>query len=124
MVVRTGSRASATFGGKTAWLGSSEMATVVRTFDWAPTSLGPIEAWPQSLKFAVAICLRSPLQMAIYWGPELNCIYNDAERVVLGGLHPSAVGLPAHKLLRHSWPIVGPQLRAVIEQRKGILSSC
>ncbi len=97
------------------------MALVVRAFDWAHTPLGPIEAWPQSLKSAVAICLRSPFQMAIYWGAELNCIYNDAERKVLGRLHPGALGLPARELLRDSWPIVGPQLQGVIERGEGIL---
>jgi signal transduction histidine kinase len=96
------------------------MATVVRAFDWAKTPLGPLEAWPQSLKSAAAICLRSPFQMAIYWGAELNCIYNDAERKVLGRMHPGALGLPARELLRDSWPIVGPQLRGVIEHGKGI----
>lgn len=119
-VAHTSSSAPAGFGERTAWLGSSEMATVVRAFDWAKTPLGPLEAWPQSLKSAAAICLRSPFQMAIYWGAELNCIYNDAERKVLGRMHPGALGLPARELLRDSWPIVGPQLRGVIEHGKGI----
>ncbi|HJS92692.1 MAG TPA: histidine kinase [Solirubrobacteraceae bacterium] len=54
--------------------------------------------------------------MAIYWGPELNCIYNDAEREVLGGLHPWGLGRPARELLHDSWPTVGPQLASVIER--------
>jgi signal transduction histidine kinase len=97
------------------------MGALVRAFDWAQTPLGPIEAWPQSLRSAVSICLRSPFQMAIYWGEELNCIYNDAERDVLGRLHPGALGLPARELRRDSWPILGPQLRAVIEHGQSIL---
>ncbi len=121
MVVRTRSRTYAPFGKRAAWLGSSEMAKLMRAFDWSQTPLGPIDAWPQSLKSAVAICLRSPLQMAIYWGPELNCIYNDAERDVLGDLHPDALGLPVRELLRESWPVVGPQLEAVIESGAGIV---
>jgi len=54
--------------------------------------------------------------MAIYWGPELNCIYNDAERDVLGNLHPGALGMPARELLRDSWEITGPQLRGMMER--------
>ncbi len=54
--------------------------------------------------------------MAIYWGPELNCIYNDAERAVLGKLHPGALGMPAAELLHDSWEVVGPQLHAVMER--------
>jgi signal transduction histidine kinase len=98
------------------WLGSSEMGRRVASFDWSATPLGPLSGWPQSLKAAVAICLRSRFQMAIYWGPELNCIYNDAERDVLGTRHPGALGLPARELLSGSWHIVGPQLDAVMER--------
>ncbi len=94
----------------------SEMGRRVRAFDWSTTPLGPLEAWSRSLKAAVAICLHSPLPMAIYWGPELNCIYNDAERGVLGKLHPVALGQPARDLLEDSWPVIGPQLEAVVER--------
>jgi signal transduction histidine kinase len=97
------------------WLGASEMGRRVGAFDWSTTPLGSLSAWPQSLKSAVAICLRSPLQMAIFWGPELSYIYNDAGRDVLGKLHPGALGQPAQALLHDSWHIVGPQLAAVIE---------
>jgi signal transduction histidine kinase len=121
MVVRTSSRAFVPFADWEGWLGPSEMATLVRTYDWTQTPLGPIEMWPQNLKSAVAICLGSPVQMAILWGPELSCIYNDAKRDVLGPLHPGALGLPAQELLGDSWAVVGPQLHAVMEQGKGIL---
>jgi signal transduction histidine kinase len=96
------------------WLGDSAMAARIRAFAWTATPLGAIAEWPASLRSAVAICLHSRFQMAIYWGPELNCIYNDAERAVLGKLHPSALGMPAAELLRDSWDVVGPQLRAVM----------
>ncbi len=101
--------------GENNWLGNSEMAAMVRGFDWSATALGPITEWSGSLRSAVAICLHSRFQMAIYWGQELNCIYNDAERDVLGLLHPTALGMPAKDLLRDSWDVVGPQLRAVID---------
>jgi hypothetical protein len=32
--------------------GSGEMASMMRTFDWATTDLGPPSSWPQSLKTA------------------------------------------------------------------------
>ncbi len=97
------------------WFGTSEMAQRVGAFDWSTTPLGSLSAWSPSLKAAVAICLHSPFPMAIYWGPELNCIFNDAERHVLGQLHPHALGQPARELLRDSWDVVGPQIEAVIE---------
>jgi signal transduction histidine kinase len=94
----------------------SKMAERVSAFDWSTTPLGSFADWSASLRAAVAICLHSPFRMAMYWGPELNCIYNDAERDVLGRLHPSALGQPARELLRDSWDAVGPQFEAVIER--------
>src|SRR5262249_35462749 len=61
-----------------------EMGARIRSFDWASTPLGPIGEWPSSLREAVSICLRSRFQLAIYWGPQLVLLYNDAERDVLG----------------------------------------
>jgi signal transduction histidine kinase len=116
MSLGTGNRATAAAPASTDWLGESEMATLIRTFDWSTTPLGPLTSWQESLKSAVAVCLHSRFQMAIYWGPELTCIYNDAERRILGGLHPSALGMPAAELLRDSWDMVGPQLRAVVDR--------
>ncbi|MEO6857424.1 MAG: ATP-binding protein, partial [Solirubrobacteraceae bacterium] len=52
--------------------------------------------------------------MAVYWGADLNFVYNDAEREVLGDLHPGALGLPARELMRDSWDVVGPQLQGVM----------
>jgi signal transduction histidine kinase len=92
------------------------MARRISALDWSTTSLGALGTWPASLKAAVAICLHSPFQMAIFWGPELNCIYNDAEQEALGKLHPIALGQPARELLRDSWDVVGPQLEAVIDR--------
>ena len=92
------------------------MAGRVLAFDWSRTPLGPIALWPPSLRSVVGVCLHSPFQMAIYWGADLNCIYNDAERHVLGNLHPGALGLPARELLHDSWEITGPQLQSVMER--------
>jgi signal transduction histidine kinase len=97
------------------WLGDSEMARRVSAFSWSSTPLGPIASWPQSLRSAVAICMHSRFQMEIYWGPDLNFIYNDAEREVVGQLHPRALGMPARELMRDAWDVVGPQLEAVMD---------
>ncbi|MBV9607326.1 MAG: sensor histidine kinase [Solirubrobacterales bacterium] len=64
----------------------------------------------------MAICLRSPLRMAIFWGPELTCIFNDAERDALADHHSDALGMPARELLGDLWDAVGPHLQAVIDR--------
>lgn len=111
---------SSRFRADGASLGASEMARRVRAFDWSQTPLGPIGTWPRSLTSSVALCLRSPFQMAIYWGHDLTCIYNDAERAVLGELHPRALGRPAREVLGDAWEVVGPQLAAVTERGESI----
>jgi PAS domain S-box-containing protein len=90
------------------------MAARIRSFDWSATPLGPIEDWPLSLRNALGICLRSRFQLAIYWGPQLILLYNDAERDVLGTLHPGALGRPAAEFLADNWEVLGPMLRGVL----------
>jgi signal transduction histidine kinase len=97
------------------WLAvGGEMSARIRSFDWLSTPLGPIATWPASLRTALSICLRSRLKLAINWGPELVLLYNDAERDVLAGLHPSALGTPAAEILADSWDVVGPMLHSVL----------
>ncbi len=91
-----------------------EMGARIREYDWSSSPLGPIGTWPSSLRAAVSICLRSRFQLAIYWGPELVLLYNDAERDVLGGLHPGALGQAAAVVLTEIWDVVGPMLRNVL----------
>lgn len=90
-----------------------EMARLIESLDWTHSPLGPIELWPQSLRTALNIILRSRFQLAIYWGPELVFFYNDAEREVIGDLHPYALGKPAREVLVDMWDEVGPMLEKV-----------
>jgi PAS domain S-box-containing protein len=87
----------------------------VRDFDWSSTPLGPLGEWPSGLREAVSLCLRSRFQLAIYWGPQLILLYNDAERDVLGAMHPHALGRPAAEVLADNWHVLGPMLRGVLE---------
>ena len=92
------------------------MAARIREHDWSATSIGPISGWPPSLRTALDICLGSRHQLAIYWGPELVLLYNDAEIEALGGLHPGALGRPAREVLGEVWDVVGPMLQRVLER--------
>jgi PAS domain S-box-containing protein len=91
-----------------------EMGARILDFDWSSTPLGPIGEWPSSLREGVSICLRSRFQLAIYWGPQLVLLYNDAERDVLGAMHPRVLGRPAAEVLADMWDVVGPMLHGVL----------
>ncbi|HEY8831837.1 MAG TPA: PAS domain-containing sensor histidine kinase [Gemmatimonadaceae bacterium] len=77
-----------------------EMAERCRTFDWARTSLGPVDSWPPGLRTAVALVLRSGFPTILVWGPDLVQIYNDAYSALIGKKHPQALGMPTHEC----WP--------------------
>ena len=91
-------------------IGSGEMASLVRAYDWASTPLGPIESWSKELLTIVNLTLASPSPARTMWGPDLILIYNDAYRSFPGPRHPWALGKPAREVYVESWPTVGPLL--------------
>ena len=70
------------------------MGARMRALDWSNTPLGPVDAWPQSLRSTVSMLLPSKAQIILFWGPEFVVLYNDAYRPVFGAKHPHALGLP------------------------------
>src|SRR5689334_10476420 len=86
------------------WLtGGGELGQLIRGYDWSATPLGPLESWPQSLRSAVSILLPSKAQIAMFWGPDLVTLYNDAYRPVLGNKHPKALGRPVREVWSELW---------------------
>jgi PAS domain S-box-containing protein len=97
--------------------GSGEMAGLTRERNWAATPLGPIEHWPQALVILVNVILANPHPMFLWWGAELIQFYNDAYRQSLGSdKHPAALGQPGRDCWPEIWPIIGPQIEAVMER--------
>ena len=92
-------RVSAGLGGAFPTAGG-ELAALIRQFDWAKTSLGPLTAWPQSLKTVADTLLRSPVPIVLLWGEEGIMIYNDAYSGFAGGRHPRLLG----SRVREGWP--------------------
>lgn len=75
-------------------IGASELAQIMRVFDWQTTSIGPPESWPKSLRTAVGIMLTSQQPIWIGWGRELVYLYNDPYKSIIGKKHPWALGKP------------------------------
>ncbi len=101
------------------------MATLeklIDQFDWASTPVGPREAWPQSLRTSVSICLASRFPILIWWGPELIKIYNDAYATVIGAKHPHALGAPGREVWPEIWDIIGPMLDQALHEAKATWS--
>jgi PAS domain S-box-containing protein len=79
-----------------------EVAALIRRFDWSSTGLGPLSAWPQSLKTVTETLLHSPVPIVLLWGADGIMIYNDAYSVFAGGRHPKLLG----SKVREGWPEV------------------
>jgi PAS domain S-box-containing protein len=99
--------------------GGGDMGERIRAHDWSATPLGRAETWPAALRSAVSICLGSAFPTAVYWGPELRLLYNDAWAPIPGERHPSALGRPAAEVWADIWPVVGPQLERVLATGEG-----
>ena len=84
------------------FVAGGEMGALIAGFDWASTSLGPIGAWPQSLKTAVGIVVHSGVPIVMLWGTEGIMIYNDAYSVFAADRHPRLLGMK----VREGWPEV------------------
>ncbi len=96
------------------------MAERTAAFDWAASPLGPRDSWPPALRFAADLCLRASVPTAVYWGPELILLYNDAWARVLRERHPDALGRPAAEVWDDIWDLLKPRFDEVRETGQGI----
>jgi len=96
-------------------LGGSGMSALIRGFDWAATSLGPIASWPAHLKGAVNLMLPAKAQIVLFWGPDFVALYNDAYAPTIGEKHPGALGRPARENWAELWSDLEPLLRRVLD---------
>jgi signal transduction histidine kinase len=93
---------------KLEWLaGGGEMAGLIASLDWSRSPLGPIDAWPQSLRTTVSLCLASNFPINIIWGDGHNQIYNDGYRIACGAVHPRAMGEDYRVTWASAWPAIG-----------------
>jgi hypothetical protein len=97
--------------------GGGEMGGLVRTHPWIETDLGPIEAWPHSLRTALSLILNSQHPMWIGWGQKRTFLYNDAYIQILGpSKHPWALGRPFSEVWAEILDVCGPLADKVFEK--------
>jgi PAS domain S-box-containing protein len=98
-------------------IGTGEMAELTRSFDWVSTPLGPVDKWSDTLVTTVNLLLASRHPMFLWWGPDLIQFYNDGYRPsIRADKHPSALGQRGLDCWPEIWPIIGPQIDAVMNQ--------
>ena len=93
-----------------------EVEAAIGNKDWPTTRLGPVEAWPHALRIVTRLILDTAHPMAILWGPDALCLYNDAfARPMRPDRRPRSLGLPA----RDVWPNIWPSFEAEIARVMG-----
>ena len=100
--------------------GGGAMGALMRERDWSATPFGATNNWPQSLRSAVSIMLNSRYPIALYWGPQLALLYNDAWSPIPGGKHPWALGRPGREVWPEIWGTIGPLFDTVIATGEGV----
>ncbi len=96
--------------------GGGEMGELIRSHDWAKTSLGAVDTWPESLRCMVGVMLDSPFAMYIAWGKEYIQLYNDGYRPILGSAkHPQALGISTRETFAEVWSTIGPMFEGVMQ---------
>lgn len=94
--------------------GGGETGAIIRGIDWSGTPLGPMDAWPQSLRTIVSLMLANGHAMCLTWGPELTFLYNDAYAPILAARHPAAMGKAIDIVWSDVWPDIEPLLRRAL----------
>src|SRR6266446_6987227 len=110
-----GAAASAGAPARGLFAGGGEMGALMRATDWSKTKLGPVEAWPRSLRTMLGVVLGSRFPMLLWWGPDLLHLYNDAYRPILRDKHPASLAAPAGEVWAEIWDVAGPMARSVQE---------
>src|SRR6478752_6082085 len=95
------------------FVGNGEMAQMMRRHDWASSSLGLPDKWPEALKVAIRLLLTSKFEMWLGWGPDIAFFYNDAYRPTLGNKHPNALAVPTKILWSEIWNDIEGRLDTV-----------
>ena len=85
-------------------------------FDWSATELGPVQAWPQSLRSYVSMILEMPWPAIIFWGDNQIQIYNDGYAVIMGPRHPRYFGASYRDCWPDTYPTIYPWMRKVLDR--------
>ncbi|KAG8887410.1 hypothetical protein FRB98_009674 [Tulasnella sp. 332] len=81
---------------------------MLKEYPWETTPLGPMKTWSSTLLTAVDVCMNHPHPVALWWGPEVTLIYNDAYAHIAGKKHPQLFGQSGKIAWGELWEELGP----------------
>ncbi|WP_244493058.1 MULTISPECIES: sensor histidine kinase [unclassified Aureimonas] len=89
----------------------------IRSVAWEKTSLGPMDAWPFTLRALLRSLLLSKQPMCLWWGPDLLQFHNEAYLPMLGARADKSVGQPFEVLWSDVLDGVLPYLKEALAGR-------
>ena len=95
-------------------LASSSLHRAYRDVAWETTRLGPPSSWSPVVRGATALALQTCFPVALFLGPELEAVYNDAFIPLIAAKHPVALGRPAHDIFPEAWEAIGPLMEDIM----------
>jgi len=98
-----------------------EAGALIREIKWEDNPLGNIDLWPESLRTALGIMLRSNVPMFLVWGSERLFFYNDS-------FHPftrdhETAGKAITEALGPEWQTAIEAVKAILDEDSGIVES-
>lgn len=93
-------------------MSSGEMLSLINSFDWGATAVGPTRSWPETLRSTVRIMLASPVAMVMLMGEKGVLVYNDAYAVFAGLRHPQILG----QEVAVAWPEIAEFNTAILKR--------
>ena len=102
--------------------GAGDVRRLLRGIDWSRTALGPLAAWPDSLRGMLRLVLDSPMPMLLLWGPDLICLYNDPYRLLMGVEHRAGLGQSNRALAPDLWHLTDAIYTRVLSGEAAALS--
>ena len=99
------------------------MGTMLAAHAWADCPLGRPVDWPSALRATAAIAQAAPFATLLAWGPQLTLIYNEPAAVLLGAMHPYALGRALPEVFADRWEVLAPAVQCALAGGRGELAN-
>lgn len=82
---------------------SSSHYQLLKSVNWDETPFGPIDTWCSELRHSTTMTLNSREPVCIIWGAERHLLYNEPFSLLIGDMHPEALGKPVWTAFKLAW---------------------
>lgn len=94
---------------------SSSHYQLLNSVDWADTAFGSIDTWSSELRHSTAMVLHNREPVCIIWGAERHLLYNEPFSLIIGDMHPEALGKSVWTAFKLAW---GPYEALLLESER------